>query len=346
MSNRLTGVTLVPRQRTAGSTKPGPEVTKSLASQTGNADTEPGVPAHRPPTTDGRQADAITHAHLTNRRPYQLRQRTPGPLNTRSHGGRGASSRAARTTARIACNDDQRLIALGRGDRCAARGHGRDRLTVAANSACIVAPQPSLAVDAPSADPASRLVRSRAAVMTTSGVSPSVRIPLPSASPALPSTPSSTGSRPRLGGAWARPTSASGESAAPVVTSSRVDEHHAAGLVWVSTREQPSQKPSVGMADEHVRRLDPATVEQPFEIPDLVARVMHPRNRFAHTDARPVVRARPRRPAELLQHIRPVLESRQTPLQVGPSECRSPRTPRTGCVRRHRPARLSRCPPP
>jgi hypothetical protein len=39
--------------------------------QTGNADTEPGVPASRPPQT-ARPADAINPAHLTNGATYQV----------------------------------------------------------------------------------------------------------------------------------------------------------------------------------------------------------------------------------------------------------------------------------
>ena len=66
MSNTPTGVTLVPRQHKPAARNRALRY-PTLAFQTGNADTEPGVPAHRPPHTAGRQADAITDADLTNR---------------------------------------------------------------------------------------------------------------------------------------------------------------------------------------------------------------------------------------------------------------------------------------
>jgi hypothetical protein len=58
-------------------------VTKSPHHQTGNADTRarrPGLPT----TPSGRQADAITHAHLTTTRPYQLAPTTLKLLLTKT----------------------------------------------------------------------------------------------------------------------------------------------------------------------------------------------------------------------------------------------------------------------
>ena len=70
-------------------------------------------------------------------------------------------------------------------------------------------------------------------------------------------------------------------------------------------RKKPSQKPAVGMADQHIRRLDPATVQQPFEISDLIARVVYPSYRVARANPGPIVRAGTNFPTELRQHIRP-----------------------------------------
>jgi hypothetical protein len=81
-----------------------------------------------------------------------------------------------------------------------------------------------------------------------------------------------------------------GKEAPPRVTAIGVDEHHAAGLVCMGVREELREKPAVGMADQDVRRRDPGAVEQSFEIPDLVARVVDARDRVAGAQTGPVVR--------------------------------------------------------
>ena len=59
------------------------------------------------------------------------------------------------------------------------------------------------------------------------------------------------------------------------------------------------------MADQYVGRVDPSTVQQTLEITDLVARVVHPGNSVALSQANSVVRARTSRPPEFGQHRRP-----------------------------------------
>ena len=72
MSNtRSAGVTLVPRQHKPAARNRALRY-PTLAFQTGNADTEPGVPAHRPNLGATVNRTPIPHAHLTNTRPYQL----------------------------------------------------------------------------------------------------------------------------------------------------------------------------------------------------------------------------------------------------------------------------------
>ena len=70
-------------------------------------------------------------------------------------------------------------------------------------------------------------------------------------------------------------------------------------------REQPSQHPAVGMPDQHVGQLDPATVEQSLEITDLITRVVHAGNRVARANARPIVRAGTGLLTEFRQHVHP-----------------------------------------
>ena len=185
--------------------------------------------------------------------------------------------------------------------------------------------------------------RSWAAVMTTSGVSPSERMPLASASPAPRSITMVD---------WVREAAAAqvgasdfghaGEVAPPRVTADGVDEHDTDRLVWMRSRAQPDQQPAVGMSDQHVRRLDP-------ERSSSVARslISSPASctpgRVAGAQAGPIIGASARRLTDARRHARPVCwRHRRSPLRAAPSDSRSPRTPHTAHARRHRPPHPTR----
>ena len=67
-------------------------------------------------------------------------------------------------------------------------------------------------------------------------------------------------------------------------------------------REHARQHPAVGVADQHVRRLDARAGEQPPEFGDLVACVTHAGRRGAVPRAGAVVGTRPRAAADLRLH--------------------------------------------
>src|SRR5918992_965895 len=63
------------------------------------------------------------------------------------------------------------------------------------------------------------------------------------------------------------------------------------------------------MADEHVWRFDLGSLEQPLEVVDFVARVVHTWNLGAAVEAGAVVAARARRLAEFWLHVAPVVRA-------------------------------------
>jgi hypothetical protein len=97
-----------------------------------------------------------------------------------------------------------------------------------------------------------------------------------------------------------------GELAAPAATTHRVDEDEARRLARMQVREDARHDPAVRVAHQNVRRGDAGAGEQLPKVADLVARVAHARRGHAVAEARAVIRARPRRAAELRLHGPPL----------------------------------------